>query len=104
MRALVVITGRGLGGDAVVALNLISALENKGVQCEIALDESAPGILFKKKGYGWHKISIPQAGGHAATKFSSIKAAFKTNLPLSLITLALLLSTFKRYVLHFCLL
>ena len=77
MRALVVITGRGLGGDAVVALNLISALENKGVHCEIALDESAPGILFKKKGYDWHKISIPQAGGHAATKLSSIKAAFR---------------------------
>ena len=77
MRALIVITGRGLGGDAVVALNLISALEKKGVKCEIALDESAPGILFKKKGYDWHKISIPQAGGHAATKLSSVKAAFK---------------------------
>lgn len=77
MKALVVVTGRGLGGDAVVAYNVITALEKKGVQCEIALDESAPGVLFKKKGLSWHKISIPQAGGHAATKLSSIKAAFK---------------------------
>ncbi len=77
MKALVVITGRGLGGDAVIANNIIEGLEDKGVQCEIALDESAPGLLFKKKGRTWHKIRIPQAGGHAATKASSIKAAFK---------------------------
>ena len=77
MKALVVITGRGLGGDAVIAYNVISALESKGIQCELALDESAPGILFKKKGYDWHKISIPQAGGHAATKLTSGKAAFR---------------------------
>ncbi|WP_407379865.1 glycosyltransferase family 1 protein [Methanobrevibacter sp.] len=77
MKALVVITGRGLGGDAVIAYNVISALESKGIQCELALDESAPGILFKKKGYDWHKISIPQAGGHAATKLTSVKAAFR---------------------------
>ncbi len=77
MNALVIITGRGLGGDAVVAYNVISALEKKGVHCEIALDESAPGTIFKKNGLTWHKISIPQAGGHAATKVSSLKAAFK---------------------------
>ncbi len=77
MKALVVITGRGLGGDAVIAYNIIDGLESQGVQCEIALDKSAPGILFKKKGYSWHKISVPQAGGHAATKLSSLKAAFK---------------------------
>lgn len=77
MKALVVITGRGLGGDAVIAYNVITALEARGVQCELALDESAPGILFKKKGYTWHNISIPQAGGHAATKLSSVKAALK---------------------------
>lgn len=77
MNALIVITGRGLGGDAVIGYNVIDALEKKGIHCEIALDESAPGTLFKKKGYTWHKISIPQAGGHAATKLSSIKAAFR---------------------------
>ena len=77
MKALIVITGRGLGGDSVIAYNIIEGLEAKGVQCEIALDESAPGLLFKKKGRTWHKIKIPQAGGHAATKASSIKAAFK---------------------------
>lgn len=77
MKALFIVTGRGLGGDAVIALNAISALERRGVECEVALDESAPGILFEKKGYSWHKISIPQAGGHAATKLSSVKGALK---------------------------
>lgn len=77
MKALFIVTGRGLGGDAVVALNLIKSLEKKGVTCEIALDETAPGVLFKKNGYSWHKISIPQAGGHAATKASAAKGAMK---------------------------
>ena len=77
MKVLFIITGRGLGGDAMVALNVIKALEKKGVQCEIALDESAHGTLFEENGYSWHKISIPQAGGHAATKRSSFKAAIK---------------------------
>ena len=77
MKTLLVVTGRGLGGDAAIALNLIKSLEKRGVQCEIALDESAPGILFKKHGYSWHKISIPQAGGHAATKLSAAKGALR---------------------------
>ena len=77
MKVLCVITGRGLGGDAMVALNVIKALEKKGVHCEIALDKSAYGTLFEENGYSWHKISIPQAGGHAATKLSSFKAALK---------------------------
>lgn len=78
MKTLLIVTGRGLGGDAAIALNLIKALEKKGVVCEIALDESAYGTLFEKNGYSWHKISIPQAGGHVATKISAIKAAFKS--------------------------
>lgn len=77
MKCLFVVTGRGLGGDAVIALNAISALERRGVECDVALDESAPGLLFEKNGYSWHKISIPQAGGHAATKLSAIKGALK---------------------------
>lgn len=77
MKALLIVTGRGLGGDAAVALNLIKSLEKKGVTCEIALDETAPGLLFKKNGYSWHKISIPQAGGHSATKLSAAKGALK---------------------------
>ncbi len=77
MKTLLIVTGRGLGGDAAIALNLIKSLEKRGVECEIALDESAPGILFKKHGYSWHKISIPQAGGHAATKLSAAKGALK---------------------------
>ena len=77
LKALLVVTGRGLGGDAAIALNVVKALEKRGVDCEIALDESAPGILFEKNGYSWHKISIPQAGGHAATKLSAAKGALK---------------------------
>lgn len=76
--ALLFVTGRGLGGDAVIAYNLIKLLTNNGIQCEIALDESAPGLLFKKKGLDWHKVSIPQAGGHAASKSAAAKAGVKT--------------------------
>ena len=67
-----------MGGDAVNALNIARALEKKGVQCEIALDHDAPGLLFKNNGYSWHKVSVPQAGGHAATKLAIIKAGFRT--------------------------
>lgn len=77
MRALVTITGRGLGGDAVNALNIIRSLEKHGIECEIALDSSAPGLLFEKNGYTWHKVKIPQAGGHAANKLTTIKASLK---------------------------
>lgn len=77
MKALFIVTGRGLGGDAMVALNTMKALERKGVECELALDKSAPGILFKDNGYSWYKISIPQAGGHSATKLSALKGALK---------------------------
>ena len=77
MKCLLIVTGRGLGGDAVIALNAMSALEKRGVECEVALDESAPGVLFEKNGYSWHKISIPQAGGHKATKATAIKGALK---------------------------
>jgi UDP-N-acetylglucosamine--N-acetylmuramyl-(pentapeptide) pyrophosphoryl-undecaprenol N-acetylglucosamine transferase len=79
MKALFIVTGRGIGGDAVTALNIAHALENYGVECEFALDHTAPGLLFKKHGLDWHKISVPQAGGHAATKFTLAKAAFKTS-------------------------
>lgn len=78
MKVLFIITGRGIGGDATIALNVIKSLMEMGVDCEIALDESAPGILFKKNNLDWHKVSIPQAGGHAATKKTAIKAAFKS--------------------------
>jgi len=78
MKALFVVTGRGMGGDAVTALNISESLSKYGATCEFTLDHAAPGILFKKKGIKWHKISIPQAGGHAATKTTIIKAGFKT--------------------------
>jgi len=78
MKALFTVTGRGTGGDAVTALNISNALSKYDVECEFALDHSAPGILFKRQGIEWHKISIPQAGGHAATKFTLIKAGFRT--------------------------
>lgn len=49
MKALFIVTGRGLGGDSMIALNTIKAFEKRDVQCEIALDESAYGSLFEKK-------------------------------------------------------
>jgi UDP-N-acetylglucosamine--N-acetylmuramyl-(pentapeptide) pyrophosphoryl-undecaprenol N-acetylglucosamine transferase len=79
MKALFIVTGRGIGGDAVTALNIAHALSKYGVECEFALDHSAPGLLLKKHDLNWYKISIPQAGGHAATKKTLAKAAVKTS-------------------------
>lgn len=78
MKVLLTVTGRGMGGDAVIALNIAHALEKEGVECEFALDHHAPGLLFKKKGIPWHQISIPQAGGHAANKYTLLKASGKS--------------------------
>ncbi len=78
MKALFIVTGRGIGGDAVTALNIGKALSNYGFQCEFALDHTAPGLLFKKNGIEWYKTSIPQAGGHAATKKTLVNAGLKT--------------------------
>ena len=78
MKALFVVTGRGIGGDAVTALNIANALSKYDFQCEFALDHTAPGLLFKKNGIEWHRTSIPQAGGHAATKKTLVNAGLKT--------------------------
>lgn len=77
MKALFIVTGRGLGGDAMTALNAMKALEKRGVHCDIALDESAYGTLFEDNGYEWHRISVPHAGGHSATKLSAAKGGIK---------------------------
>jgi UDP-N-acetylglucosamine--N-acetylmuramyl-(pentapeptide) pyrophosphoryl-undecaprenol N-acetylglucosamine transferase len=78
MKALLIVTGRGIGGDSVTALNISQSLSKYGVDCEFALDHSAPGLLLKKHHLKWYQTTIPQAGGHAATKLSLLKAAFKT--------------------------
>ena len=78
LKALFIVTGRGLGGDSMIALNAMKSLEKRGVQCEVALDSSAYGSLFEKHGYDWHKISVPHAGGFSATKLSTLKAAKQT--------------------------
>lgn len=79
MKALFIVTGRGIGGDAVTAINIANALSKYGVECEFALDHSAPGLLLKKNDLKWYKTSIPQAGGHAATRKTLAKAAIKTS-------------------------
>ena len=78
MKALFIVTGRGIGGDAMTALNIAKALSKYGFECEFALDHTAPGLLFKKNGIEWHTTSIPQAGGHAATKKTLVNAGLKT--------------------------
>lgn len=78
MKALFMVTGRGIGGDAAIALNISNALSKYGVDCEFALNHGAMGTLFKKNGIEWHETSIPQAGGHAATKSTLIKGGLKT--------------------------
>ena len=80
MKALFVVTGRGIGGDAAIAFNISKALSKYGVKCEFALNHGSPGLLFKKHDIKWHEISIPQAGGHAATKLSLIIAVSYTHL------------------------
>ena len=49
MKALFVVTGRGIGGDAVIAINIAKALSKYDFQSEFALDHTAPGLLFKKE-------------------------------------------------------
>lgn len=78
MKALFVVTGRGIGGDAAIALNISKALAKYDFDCEFALNHGSPGLLFKKNDIKWHETSIPQAGGHAATKFSRITGGLKT--------------------------
>jgi UDP-N-acetylglucosamine--N-acetylmuramyl-(pentapeptide) pyrophosphoryl-undecaprenol N-acetylglucosamine transferase len=77
MKALLFVTGRGVGGDAVLAINTALALTERGMDCEYVLDNNAPGYLFKKKELPFHKTSIPQAGGHAASKVTILKAGLK---------------------------
>ncbi len=74
---MIIVTGRGLGGDVGIALNVYNSLTKRGMDCEIALDESAPGILFKKNNLDWNKVIIPQVGGHSATLTTTIKAAIR---------------------------
>ena len=77
MKVLFMVTGRGIGGDAAIALNIAKALSGYGVQCEFALNHGAKGLLFEKNDIKWHETSIPQAGGHAATKLTLVKGGFK---------------------------
>ena len=77
MKALFMVTGRGIGGDAAIALNIAHALSKYRIECEFALNHDAPGLLFEKNGEKWHKTSIPQAGGHAATKITLLKGGLK---------------------------
>jgi len=78
MKALFIVTGRGIGGDAAIALNISKSLSKYGVDCEFALNHGASGLLFEKNGIKWYETSIPQAGGHAATKLTLAKGGLKT--------------------------
>ncbi|MDR3063404.1 MAG: glycosyltransferase [Methanobrevibacter sp.] len=77
MKALLIVTGRGMGGDAVIGLNTAEALNKLGFEVEFALDSKAPGLLFKKNNLSWYKIDIPQSGGHASTKKTKLIAGLK---------------------------
>ena len=78
MKLLIFVTGRGIGGDAVTAYNILKALESKNISAKIVLDPSAPGYYFKKRNMSWLKTPIPSAGGHAASKSSLFKAGLNT--------------------------
>ncbi len=78
MKLLLFVTGRGIGGDAVLAYNTSKILEKRGVETKIVLDESAQGLYFKRHDMTWLTNPIPTAGGHAASKLSLLKAGLKT--------------------------
>lgn len=78
MKLLIFVTGRGTGGDAAIAYNVSKALENHNIETKIVLDPSAPGYYFQKRNMSWLKSSIPAAGGHASSKYTLLKAGFKT--------------------------
>ena len=78
MKLFIFVKGRGIGGDAVTAYNILKALESKNISAKIVLDPSAPGYYFKKRNMSWLKTPIPSAGGHAASKSSLFKAGLKT--------------------------
>ena len=78
MELLIFVTGRGTGGDAVTAYNIHEYLKQDGIDSKIVLDPSAPGYYFKKRNIEWLQSPIPNAGGHAASKFKLFKAAMKT--------------------------
>lgn len=78
MKLLIFVTGRGTGGDAVIAYNISKSLEEKGIETRIVLDPAAPGYYFKKRNIEWLKSPIPAAGGHASSKSKLLKAGFKS--------------------------
>ncbi|MDO5851165.1 MAG: glycosyltransferase family 1 protein [Methanobacteriaceae archaeon] len=79
MKALMFITGRGIGGDAGIAYNILKSLEEKyNMTSKVVLDNSAQGLLFKKHDMNWLTTPIPAAGGHAASKTKLAKAGIST--------------------------
>ncbi|MDO5825697.1 MAG: glycosyltransferase family 1 protein [Methanosphaera sp.] len=80
MKLLLFVTGRGIGGDALLAFNIMEYLKQEGIDSEIVLDSSAPGYYFKKRNISWLQSPIPNAGGHAASKMKLLKAGIKATL------------------------
>lgn len=78
MKLLIFVTGRGIGGDALLAYNVKKYLKENDIDSEIVLDPQSPGYYFKKRNIPWLTSPIPNAGGHAASKFKLFKAAIKS--------------------------
>ncbi len=78
MKLLIFVTGRGIGGDALIAYNVKKYLKQNGIDSEIVLDPKSPGYYFKKRNIPWLTSPIPNAGGHAASKIKLLKAAIKS--------------------------
>lgn len=57
MKALLVVTGRGLGGDAAIALNLIKTLEKRELNAKLLLMNQLRGYCLKKMDI--HGIRFP---------------------------------------------
>ena len=49
MKLLLFVTGRGIGGDAVIAHTISEALNERNISTKIVLDSKAQGYYYKNK-------------------------------------------------------
>ena len=58
MKLLLFVTGRGIGGDAVIAHTISEALNERNISTKIVLDSKAQGYYYKNKNISTKKFKI----------------------------------------------
>lgn len=74
---LLFVTGRGIGGDAVIAHTISEALNERNISTKIVLDSKAQGYYYKNKNISWLKSSIPAAGVMHQQNLTYLKQVWK---------------------------